>query len=125
MIVVLVLAALAVIGATVAVAVGRGGDLAEAVPDHPPTGLPGHRPIMGTDAALLRLPKGLWGYNVALTDDALSHLAYALTELELRVAELERQLAELRHAPAAPAVSDSGSWKLPEAAWLTKKEDPS
>jgi hypothetical protein len=115
--VVLVLAALAVVAATVALAYGRGGELVEAVPDHPPTGLPVHRPLQGTDAAVLRLPKGLWGYNVPVTDDALSRLAYALTERETRIAELERRLGEARLRD-----SDSGSWAVTgqTASWLLK-----
>ncbi|GAA3230884.1 hypothetical protein [Actinocorallia longicatena] len=118
--VVLVLAALAVVAATVALAYGRGGELSEAVPDHPPTGLPSHRPLQGTDAALLRLPKGLWGYNIALTDDALSRLAYALTERETRIGELERLLGEQRLRS-----TDSGSWSVapPTASWLLKPEE--
>ena len=52
------LAALAVLGAIVIVAVGGGGELSTEHPDHPPLALPARRPVAGTDAALLHLPLG-------------------------------------------------------------------
>jgi hypothetical protein len=94
----LVLAGVAVLAAVVFLALGRGGELGEAHPDHPPILSPGHRPVMGTDAALIRLPKVFWGYHVDLTDEALRRLAYALTERDTRVARLEQQLADARQA---------------------------
>ncbi|GAB3658681.1 hypothetical protein GCM10027589_19340 [Actinocorallia lasiicapitis] len=126
--VVLVLAALAVIAATVAVAYGRGGELAETVPDHPPVGMPPHRQLQGADVALLRLPKGLFGYNVAVTDDALARLSYALTERENRIADLERQLGELRldrqDAPAWPLPADTASWLREPEGWQPVEDQP-
>jgi hypothetical protein len=94
----LVLAGVAVLAAVVFLALGRGGELGKAHPDHPPMLSPGHRPVMGTDAALIRLPKVFWGYHVDLTDEALRRLAYALTERDTRVARLEQQLADARQA---------------------------
>jgi hypothetical protein len=91
------LAGLAVVVAVVMLASGMGGELAETHPDHPPLPLPGNRPIAGTDAALLRLPVGLWGYHTRITDEALRRLSYALTERDTRIAILEQQAAELRH----------------------------
>jgi uncharacterized small protein (DUF1192 family) len=116
---VLALAALAVVAAVVVLASGRGGELAEARPDHPPTGLPGNRPIQGTDAALLRLPKGLWGYNVAVTDDALNRLAYSLTERDSRVAVLEQQINELRYKLES---RDAGPGPGQDSPWFLKQE---
>lgn len=98
MLVVLALAGLAVLGTVVVLAMGRGGELARVHPDHPPLALPAGRPIGGTDAALLQLPRTLWGYHVEITDEALRRLAYALTERDARVAVLEQQLAELRRS---------------------------
>lgn len=96
MIIAVVLAGLAVVAAVVVLASGGGGELAETHPDHPPLPLPGNRPIAGTDAALLRLPVGLWGYHMRVSDEALRRLAYALTERDTRIAILEQQVAELR-----------------------------
>ena len=91
------LAAVAVLAAIVVVAVGGGGELSTEHPDHPPLALPGRRAIGGTDAALLRLPLGLWGYHKQITDEALERFAYELTERDTRIAVLEQELAEARH----------------------------
>jgi hypothetical protein len=90
------LAAVAVLAAIVAVAVGGGGELSVEHPDHPPLALPGRRPVGGTDAALLRLPLGLWGYHKQITDEALERFAQELTERDTRIAVLEQELAEAR-----------------------------
>lgn len=90
------LAALAVLGAIVIVAVGGGGELSTEHPDHPPLALPARRPVAGTDAALLHLPLGLWGYHKQITDEALERFAYELTERDTRIAVLEQELAEAR-----------------------------
>lgn len=92
--VVLVLAGVAVLGAVVVLAMGRGGGLAEVHPDHPPLPWSSGRPVTGTDAALLRLPRGLWGYHIELADEAMMHLAHALTERDSRIAILEQRLGE-------------------------------
>jgi hypothetical protein len=109
-VVVLVLAGLAVLGAVVVLAMGRGGELAETHPDHPPLSLPPGHLMTGTQAALLRLPRGLWGYQVGVTDEALHRLAYAISERDARMAELERQIDALRRrlgeAPGASEPSD-------------------
>lgn len=114
MVVVLVLAGVAVLGAVVALAMGRGGELAEPQPDHPP--LPLGHPVTGPDAALLRLPQSLWGYRKDVTDEAVHRLAYALAERDARMALLERRLDDLRHRlgeteglPGAFA-PDTGAW---------------
>ncbi|MGH3380819.1 MAG: hypothetical protein ACRDP6_39405 [Actinoallomurus sp.] len=97
------LAALAVLAAIVIVAVGGGGELSAEHPDHPPLALPGRRAVGGTDAALLRLPLGLWGYHKQITDEALERFAYELTERDTRIAVLEQELAEARqHGGGAP-----------------------
>lgn len=99
MIVVLVLAGLAVLGAVVIVAMGRGGEQAEVHPDHPPLPWSAGEPVTGAEAALLRLPRGLWGYEVGITDEALRRLAHELSERDTRIAILEQQVAELRRRP--------------------------
>lgn len=94
MYVVLALAGLAVLGAIVVVAMGRGGELALARPDIPPPRDDGW--TAGEPAVSSRLPRGLWGYQVDITDTALRRLSHELTERDARIATLERQLAELR-----------------------------
>ena len=91
--VVLLLAAVAVVAATVVLASGRGGELREPAMERPPTGLPEGRPPTGAEAAMLHLPKSVWGYDPAVTDEALGRLVYALMRREEEVAELERRLA--------------------------------
>jgi hypothetical protein len=90
------LAAVAVLAAIVIVAVGGGGELSTEHPDHPPLALPFGRPAGGTDAVLLRLPLGLWGYHKQITDEALERFAYELTERDTRIAVLEQELVEAR-----------------------------
>src|SRR3954449_3096177 len=92
-------AALAVLAAIVVVAIGGGGELSAEHPDHPPLALPGRRSVGGTDAALLRLPMGLWGYHKQITDEALERFAHELTERDTRIAVLEQELAEARQRP--------------------------
>lgn len=98
MIVVLVLAGVAVLGAVVLLAMGRGGELAETHPDYPrlPLGADG-RPITGPDVALMRFPRTFWGYQPHVMDEALRSVTHALSERDHRVAVLEHQLYELRH----------------------------
>ncbi len=123
MIVAIALAGLAVVVAVVLLASGMGGELADSHPDHPPLPLPGNRPIAGTDAALLRLPLGVWGYHTRVTDEALRRLSYALTERDTRIAILEQQAAELRQklesleaadTAASTAAPASGAWHAPD-----------
>ncbi|MGP4023941.1 hypothetical protein [Actinomadura sp. 3N407] len=96
MVVVLVLAGVAVLGAVVVLAMGRGGELAETHPDYPPLPLGADgRPITGQDAAHLRLPRTFWGYQPQVTDEALHRLADALAERDAHVAALEQQLHDL------------------------------
>ncbi|HEX6473222.1 MAG TPA: hypothetical protein VF069_29290 [Streptosporangiaceae bacterium] len=121
MIVAIALAGLAVVVAVVMLASGMGGELAETHPDHPPLPLPTNRPIAGTDAALLRLPMGVWGYHTRITDEALRRLSYALTERDTRIAILEQQAAELRqklesfeHASEPARESAAGAWSRPD-----------
>lgn len=138
MVLAIVLAGVAVLVSVVVLAMGRGGELAEARPDHSPVSLPGIHLITGTDAALLWLPKGLWGYHVKLTDEALGQFAYALTERDARITMLERRLAQLGEAgdgairwdlapgSASPWTSpaDAQSWPAREPLPVPDPPDP-
>jgi hypothetical protein len=70
---------------------------------------------VGTDVALLRLPRGLWGYHVGVTDEALARMAYALTERDALVAHLQQRLAEVQQA------SDTGEEETDT--WLTVPDE--
>ncbi|MGI8330768.1 hypothetical protein ACRYCC_12445 [Actinomadura scrupuli] len=114
MVVVIAAAAVAVLAAVVVLALGRGGELAEVHPDHPVLRLPTGRPLVGTDVALLRLPRSLWGYHVGVTDEALRRMAYALTERDALVALLQQRLAELQEDSGAGS-ENGGPWFAPHA----------
>jgi hypothetical protein len=114
-VVVIGVAAAAVLVSVVVLALGRGGGLAEVHPDHPPLQLPSGRPLVGTDVALLRLPRGLWGYHVGVTDEALARMAHALTERDALVAHLQQRLAEVQQA------SDTGE-EEPDT-WFTVPDE--
>jgi hypothetical protein len=92
--VVLVLACLAVLAAVVALAMGRGGELSAAHRDLPPPPPPGDHPFTGPEP--FTLPRGLWGYQVEMTDEAIGRLRHALYERDVRMAALEGQVIELR-----------------------------
>jgi hypothetical protein len=92
--VVLVLACLAVLAAVVALAMGRGGELSVARRDLPPLPPPDDRPFLGPEP--FALPRGFWGYQVEMTDQAIGRLRHALYERDLRMATLERQVSDLR-----------------------------
>jgi hypothetical protein len=103
--VVLVLAGLAVLGAVVVLAMGRGGELAETHPDYPPLRVDAEgRPVLGPAGSRLRFPTTIWGYQMQVTDEAVHRLADALRERDARVADLERQLYDLRNRAGEPAI---------------------
>jgi hypothetical protein len=85
---------------------GRGGELAYFQPDYAPLKL---EEVSATDVALFRPPVGLWGYSMSATDEALSHIANAITERDIEIATLQRQVADLEASapadkrPSAPA----------------------
>jgi hypothetical protein len=116
--VVIALAALAILAGVVVLAMGKGGELSEPHPDYPPPLLPTDRRLVGMDAALLKLPRGLWGYQVDCADEALRMFAHALSERDRRVADLEQQVAELRRTASVPDRT------LPEVSWLTPPGAP-
>lgn len=123
---VLIVAGVAVLITILALAVGMGGEMGGTHPDHPPLSLPERQALAGTDVALLRLPVGLIGYHVSITNEALRRIAAELSERDTRIAVLEQRLVEARErlqqletapppvpgageAPAAPYAPEPGS----------------
>lgn len=92
---VLLLAAAAVIGGAVLVALGRGGEMAFFPADQPPLTL---GRVTAAEVALLQPPRSLWGYNAQVTSEALQVIAHAVTERDAEIERLRSQLAQLRAA---------------------------
>ena len=64
--VLLILASVVILVGVVAVAIGRGGEMAEFAGDYPPFDTDDL--LTAADVALLRPPSALWGYSAAATD---------------------------------------------------------
>ncbi len=110
--VLLILASVVILVGVVAVAIGRGGEMAEFAGDYPPFDTDDL--LTAADVALLRPPSALWGYNAAATDQALGRVAQVVTERDVEIAALRKQLAELRAATGYTtgsfgAIGSSGS----------------
>jgi hypothetical protein len=99
--VVLIITALVIVAAVVLVAAGRGGELSAERGDHAALDM---GPISATDVVLLRPPSSLWGYNVQVTDEALTQIAESIRERDVRIVALEQLVTDLstEHAPPAP-----------------------
>lgn len=98
--VVLLLAAAAIVGGVVALALGRGGEMAPFRGDFPSLDL---SVITPAEVSLLHPPMSAWGYNVVATNEALQAIALAVTERDRRISELEKELAGLRPGGRGPA----------------------
>ncbi|MBE1611800.1 DivIVA domain-containing protein [Actinopolymorpha pittospori] len=85
---------LVVLGATAAVAVGRGGAMARAYPDRREVRLPTDRPVGSEDLQHVAFSVVLRGYRMDEVDDVISRLTRDLAEREGRLAEREQRLAE-------------------------------
>ena len=90
--VVMLVAAVAVLAGVIAVALGRGGELAFFPADYAPLKLD---EIAATDVVLFRPPMAAWGYSVQATDEALNRIAEALTERDIEITALRQQVADL------------------------------
>jgi hypothetical protein len=100
----LLLAGVVILVGVVSVAMGRGGEMAEFATDSLPPSL--DDVMTAADVAMLRPPSALWGYNVQVTDEALSRIAQVITERDVEIAVLRQQLAELRAATGShPAIT--------------------
>ena len=91
--VILLLAAAAILGCVVLVALGRGGEMAAFPSDSAPLRLD---EVTAADVALLRPPLALWGYNVPATEEALGVIARAVTARDTEIAALRKELADMR-----------------------------
>ena len=88
----MLVAAVAVLAGVIAVALGRGGELAFFPADYAPLKLD---EIAATDVVLFRPPMAAWGYSVQATDEALNRIAEALTERDIEITALRQQVADL------------------------------
>jgi hypothetical protein len=97
--IVLIVAAVAILGGVIVVAMGRGGELAPSGADVRPldTDI-----VTAADVALLRPPAAIWGYDMRATDEALNRVARTVTERDVEIADLRRQLADMQPAPPDP-----------------------
>ncbi|MFB4310552.1 hypothetical protein [Actinomadura sp. GTD37] len=122
-VVVLVLAGVAVLGAVVVLAMGRGGELTEAHPDYPPLQVDAEgRPILARDGSRIRFPTTIWGYQMQVTDEAVHRLTTALHERDARVADLERQLRDLRRRDGEPSIGALHGLEEPDNGVPLRKE---
>lgn len=71
----------AVLGAVVVVAVGRGGEMAEVYDDRPDVRVPADRPLTGDDLGRVRFTTAFRGYRMAEVDALLARLAAELDEV--------------------------------------------
>lgn len=102
--------AIAIVGGTVAVALGRGEAMAPVHRDQPaPAMPPDDRPLHAEDLAVTRLSIGLRGYRMDEVDGLLDRLQRELAERDQRLAVLDPVYAGGRAAPAgsppAPAAA--------------------
>jgi hypothetical protein len=100
---VLLASALAILAGVVAVAKGRGGEIARSDRDLPV--LP-PRIRSARDLARLRLPIGLLGYAERATDDALDAAARLIAEQEAEIARLREEVWRLRPKRNQETVAD-------------------
>jgi hypothetical protein len=91
--IVLLVAAAGIVAGAVLAARGRAGQMAMFLPDAVPWRA---GEVTAAEVVLLRPPLSLWGYNAAVTDDALRLIARAMTARDVEIATLRRALAEAR-----------------------------
>jgi hypothetical protein len=140
--VVLLIAAAAILGGVIVVALGRGGELASFAADASPFDRPNavalqlnraHSSPVGTaaDIAMIRPPWALFGYNTQVTDDVLGVLARTLTARDIEISSLRQQLADLGiPADARPLPGGGGAAATPPgepatwSAWQSAGPEP-
>ncbi len=82
---VLLIAAAAIVGGVVAVATGRGGEMAMFPRDLPSAQLALRTPA---DVAAVRLPHAVFGYQPEATSAVLTHIARLLADRDAEIARL-------------------------------------
>jgi hypothetical protein len=103
---VLLAAALAILVGVVAVAMGRGGEIAASQRDLP---VLSPRIRSARDIARLRLPVGLFGYQDQATNEALEAAARLIAEQEAEIARLREEVWRLRSAPHEGTQADGSA----------------
>src|ERR1700760_3128299 len=109
--VLMLVVAVVILAGVVAVASGRGGEMAVPEPDYPPIDL---GPVSAADVALLRPPSAAWGYNMRVTDEALEVIARAVTERDVQIAALQQQVSDLREQLGGTWPAEAGSSRADE-----------
>lgn len=123
MIVAIVIAAAAILGGIIVVAMGKGGELSVEQPA-PPSRTDFQSP---SDVADYRPPGALIGYSALATEQALALIARTIAERDAEIDWLRRRLAELQpeslpEAPEGPADASSArpaaeEFSVAEAKW--------
>ena len=108
--VLIVIAAAIVVGA-VAVALGRGGEMAQFTAEFVLFDPDDADDLTATDVAMLRPPSAVWGYHMQATDQALSVIARTITVRDVEIATLRRQLFE------AQSAADFAARQAPSPPW--------
>ncbi len=90
--VVIILAALAILGGIVVAAMGRGGELARPTADEPPIA----DFETGADVARYRPPPALFGYHAGATEYAFLLAGRVLADRDAEIAWLRSRLSELQ-----------------------------
>ena len=108
--VLIVIAAAIVVGA-VAVALGRGGEMAQFTAEFVLFDPDDADDLTATDVAMLRPPSAVWGYHMQATDQALSVIARTITVRDVEIATLRRQLFE------AQSAADLAARQAPSPPW--------
>src|SRR6202012_6181172 len=102
-----------ILAGVVAVASGRGGEMASTDPDYPPIDL---GPVSAADVALLRPPSAAWGYNMRVTDEALETIARAVTQRDVQIVALQQQVSDLREQLGGAWPAEAGAPRAAGAA---------
>jgi hypothetical protein len=100
---VLLLAAAAILGGVIAVAMGRGGELAFSLAD---SAAYGRELTSASDLAAFRPPPAFLGYSAQATDEALRQVTRAMAERDAELALLRREVALLRERQDIAAAAD-------------------
>jgi hypothetical protein len=107
---VLLVAALAILGGVVVVAMGRGGEMASFRRDLP---LPLLRFRSPAEVAAVRLPLAPFGYQVQAAGDALAAAATLVAERDAEIALLRRELLGSLASAGSGAAEEPAAGEVP------------